>query len=69
MSLSRGYTTRYKSNDNRELKYVFFSHEYAIVQARRFHEVVLIDTTYKTNRQGPFSSILLRLAILVLEAL
>jgi transposase-like protein len=53
MSLeSRGYATRYKSNDNRELKYVFFSHEDAIVQARRFHEVVLIDTTYKTNRQG-----------------
>lgn len=49
---SRGYATRYESNDNRELKYVFFSNEDAIVQARRFHEVVLIDTTYKTNRQG-----------------
>jgi MULE transposase domain len=53
MSLeSRGYITRYEGNDDRQLKYLFFSHQDAIVQARRFHEVVLIDTTYKTNRQG-----------------
>jgi hypothetical protein len=53
MSLeARGYATRYESNANREMKHLFFSHQDAIVQARRFHEVVLIDTTYKTNKQG-----------------
>ena len=52
MSLeSRGYATRYESSDDRVLKYLFFSHRDAIAQARRFHEVVFIDTTYKTNRQ------------------
>ena len=51
MSLeSRGYITRYEGNDDRQLKYLFFSHQDAIVQARRFHEVVLLDTSYKTNR-------------------
>jgi hypothetical protein len=44
-----------KANDNRELKYVFLSHEYATVQARCFQEMVLIDTTYKTSRQGLLS--------------
>jgi hypothetical protein len=34
------------------LKYLFFSHGDDIAQARCFHEVLLIDTTYKTNRQG-----------------
>ena len=53
MSLeSRGYATRYESNDDRALKYLFFSHRDAIAQARRFHEMMLIDTSYKTNRQG-----------------
>jgi hypothetical protein len=66
---SRRYATRYKSNDNRELKYVFLSHEDTIVQARHFHEVMLIDTTYKTNPQGLLSTTLLASAILVLEAL
>jgi transposase-like protein len=53
MSLeSRGYITRYAGSQDRQLKYLFFSHQDAIILARRFHEVVLIDTTYKTNRQG-----------------
>jgi hypothetical protein len=53
MSLeSRGYITRYAGSQDRQLKYLFCSHQDAIILARRFHEVVLIDTTYKTNRQG-----------------
>ena len=70
MSLeSRGYATRYESNDDRVLKYLFFSHRDAIAQARRFHEVVLIDTSYKTNRQGLLYVNIVGSAMLVLDTL
>lgn len=46
---SVGYTVRIQVNSDHEVKNVFFIHQDAIKEARRWYEAVTIDATYKTN--------------------
>ena len=46
---SRGYTVAYDTDSNSIIKSVFVTHPVAIKRARTFPEVVIMDTTYKTN--------------------
>ncbi|KAG2195514.1 hypothetical protein INT47_002710, partial [Mucor saturninus] len=44
-----GYVIRIQVKENQEVKGLFFIHEKAISEARRWPEAITIDATYKTN--------------------